>query len=152
MHTAAHPRDTGRQQVIMAAIHALRQVHAEMHRVLGAVPNQEISMADMLVLHHIAHGHGATPGQIVAATGLTSGGVTSLIDRLEEKGLVARTRSTKDRRVVVVSLAPEAHVRMASMMASAHAEAARLFEGWSVTSIAALVDLLAQLRLGNDPR
>jgi len=150
MHNAGHPSNAKRQHVVMAAIHALRHVHAEMHRVLASVPNQDISIADMLVLHQIAHGDGVTPGQIVRATGLTSGGVTSLIDRLEQKGLVARRHSIEDRRVVLVSLAPDAHARMASMMAAAHAEAGRLFEGWSATRVQALVDLLADLRLGQD--
>jgi len=129
----------------MRGVRALRHVHAEMNRVLAALPDQAVSMADMLVLHQIAHGEGTTPGQIMAATGLTSGGVTSVIDRLEEHGLVVRRRSTEDRRVVVVSLASDAHRRMASLMASAHTEAARLFEGWSLARIRTLVELLEDL-------
>lgn len=43
-----------------------------------------------------------TPKAIAEYTGLTSGSVTSLIDRLERKGFVTRVRDAKDRRSVIV--------------------------------------------------
>ncbi len=43
-----------------------------------------------------------TPKAIVEHTGLTSGSVTSLIDRLERKGFVTRVRDIKDRRSIIV--------------------------------------------------
>ncbi|BCH35809.1 MarR family transcriptional regulator [Mesorhizobium sp. L-8-10] len=46
---------------------------------------------------------GAQPaGAIAGATGLTPAAVTALIDRLEARGLLRRTRSAKDRRKVMV--------------------------------------------------
>jgi DNA-binding MarR family transcriptional regulator len=41
-------------------------------------------------------------GAIAAAIGLTPAAVTALVDRLEKRGLVARTRDTEDRRKVLV--------------------------------------------------
>ncbi|PBB90860.1 MarR family transcriptional regulator [Mesorhizobium sp. WSM3864] len=41
-------------------------------------------------------------GAVAAATGLTPAAVTALIDRLEARGLVTRTRSLEDRRKVVI--------------------------------------------------
>ncbi|MDH6230873.1 DNA-binding MarR family transcriptional regulator [Mesorhizobium soli] len=43
-----------------------------------------------------------TAGAVAAATALTPAAVTSLIDRLEARGLVKRTRSAEDRRKVMV--------------------------------------------------
>ena len=50
----------------------------------------------------------ATPGQLAAHTGLSSGGaITSLIDRLERSGYVRRRRDSADRRRVLVEAIPE---------------------------------------------
>jgi DNA-binding MarR family transcriptional regulator len=43
-----------------------------------------------------------TAGEIAQHTGLTTASVTSLIDRLEQKGFVQRVRDTADRRRVIV--------------------------------------------------
>lgn len=43
-----------------------------------------------------------TAGQVSALTGLTSGAVTRLVDRLESAGMVERDRDPDDRRKVIV--------------------------------------------------
>jgi DNA-binding MarR family transcriptional regulator len=51
----------------------------------------------------------ATPGELAARTGLTSGGaITAMIDRLEHAGYVTRSRDLTDRRRVIVTAVPEA--------------------------------------------
>ena len=104
-------------------------------------------MADTLALHFVAHTGNVTPGEIGTLTGLTSGSVTSMLDRLEEAGYVIRKRSAKDRRVVLVSLRPGVHQKLAAMMLEAHQEVRKLFEGWSVSQVEALVGLLEKLHL-----
>jgi DNA-binding MarR family transcriptional regulator len=49
-----------------------------------------------------------TPGQLAKLSGLTTGTVTGVIDRLEQAGFVRRTRDTTDRRVVLVEPEEEA--------------------------------------------
>jgi MarR family transcriptional regulator, organic hydroperoxide resistance regulator len=44
----------------------------------------------------------STPGQLAAHTGLTTGGVTVMLDRLEKAGFVKRERNPNDRRSVLV--------------------------------------------------
>ncbi len=54
---------------------------------------------------HLLELHGSlTPSQLAAHSGLTSGSVTGVIDRLETLGFVERERHPKDRRKVVVVL------------------------------------------------
>jgi DNA-binding MarR family transcriptional regulator len=48
-----------------------------------------------------------TAGELAKATGLTSGAITGLIDRLERAGYVARNGDPADRRRVVVRVRPE---------------------------------------------
>lgn len=47
---------------------------------------------------------GVTAGQLARLAGLTPGSVTTMLDSLEAKRIVERSRSETDRRVVVVSL------------------------------------------------
>ena len=48
-----------------------------------------------------------TAGQIAEMSGLTTGAVTHIIDRLEKKGFVERQRDPNDRRKVLVSVKME---------------------------------------------
>jgi DNA-binding MarR family transcriptional regulator len=50
-----------------------------------------------------------TAGEIAVATGLTSGAVTAMLDRLEREGLVQRSSDPSDRRRVLVTLTGYAH-------------------------------------------
>ena len=48
-----------------------------------------------------------TPGLLAERTGLTSGAITAVLDRLEKAGFVRRDKDPTDRRQVVVRLTPE---------------------------------------------
>lgn len=49
----------------------------------------------------------ATPGELAAGTGLTTGAITRMIDRLLASGYVRREHDQVDRRRVIVSVVPE---------------------------------------------
>jgi DNA-binding MarR family transcriptional regulator len=55
-----------------------------------------------------------TPGRLAELTGLTTGSVTGVIDRLERAGFVGRERDGADRRKVRVVPAPNASARLAA--------------------------------------
>lgn len=59
--------------------------------------------------------HPVTAGELATLTGLTSGAITGVIDRLEAAGLAHRERDVQDRRRVVVKAAPTAHQRVAPL-------------------------------------
>jgi DNA-binding MarR family transcriptional regulator len=54
---------------------------------------------------------GITAGELAQAVGLSPGAVTTVLDRLEGRGFVSRTRDAGDRRRVTVKLTPEANRR-----------------------------------------
>jgi DNA-binding MarR family transcriptional regulator len=54
-----------------------------------------------------------TPGRLAALSGLTTGTVTGVVDRLERAGFVTRRRDTGDRRKVLVVLEPAAMATLA---------------------------------------
>jgi DNA-binding MarR family transcriptional regulator len=49
-----------------------------------------------------------TAGWLSEATGLTTGAITHILERLEKRGFVERVRGTRDRRKVFVRVRPEA--------------------------------------------
>src|SRR5260221_12645091 len=59
--------------------------------------------------------HPVTAGELATITGLTTGAITGVIDRLEGAGLAFRERDPRDRRRVVVTAAPSAHARVAPL-------------------------------------
>lgn len=72
---------------------------------LGASDSQLISLLNL---------HGSlTAGRLAEFTGLTTGTVTGVIDRLERAGFVRRERDATDRRKVLVTPVPEAMAGLA---------------------------------------
>lgn len=61
-----------------------------------------LTATDMKCLGFLVQHGPQTAGRIASLTGLTTGAVTSLIDRLEEKGAAHRMRDSRDRRKVLV--------------------------------------------------
>jgi DNA-binding MarR family transcriptional regulator len=60
-----------------------------------------------------------TAGRIAQLTGLSTGAVTGVIDRLERAGFVRRVRDTEDRRKVLVEILPMDEEKYAPLFASA---------------------------------
>lgn len=68
------------------------------------------AVADVVGLHitdhkclHFLHRYGAMPaGRLAELTGLTTGAVTGIVDRLEQAGYARRTNDPKDRRLTIV--------------------------------------------------
>jgi DNA-binding MarR family transcriptional regulator len=92
-----------REEIIQAIIEKRREMSTETIMFHQAV-------ADILGLHitdhkclDLIHRYGAMPaGRLAELTGLTTGAVTGIIDRLEEAGYVRRTDDPKDRRRIIV--------------------------------------------------
>jgi DNA-binding MarR family transcriptional regulator len=63
-----------------------------------------MNLSDMLCLGILSGAGPITPGQLATLTGLSTGAVTGLVDRLERLDLVRRERDEEDRRRVVLHL------------------------------------------------
>jgi MarR family transcriptional regulator, organic hydroperoxide resistance regulator len=53
-----------------------------------------------------------TPGTLAQCSGLSSGGVTVVLDRLEKAGYIRRSSNPSDRRSVLVGLVPALHKKV----------------------------------------
>jgi DNA-binding MarR family transcriptional regulator len=63
----------------------------------------------------------STPGKLAECTGLTTGGVTVMLDRLEKAGFVKRERNPNDRRSVLVHVNPKRLQKMPAYYAEINA-------------------------------
>jgi DNA-binding MarR family transcriptional regulator len=66
-----------------------------------------LHLTDMQCLNLLDMLGAVTPGRLAECTGLTTGGVTVLLDRLEKAGFVKREPNPKDRRSVLVRVNPK---------------------------------------------
>jgi DNA-binding MarR family transcriptional regulator len=66
-----------------------------------------INRTDLNCIDIIERHGGITAGELAAESGLTTGAVTAVIDRLERAGYARRVRDDEDRRRVTVEVTPE---------------------------------------------
>jgi DNA-binding MarR family transcriptional regulator len=85
-----------------------------------------------------------TAGQLAELTGLTTGAVTGVLDRLESAGFVRRERDPGDRRRVIVRLVPDAMARTRPMFGGLIADMRALHGDYSDDELAVFVDMLTR--------
>lgn len=89
--------------------------------------------------------HRLTPSQLLPQTLVTSGTMTTRIDRLAERGLVTREADPADRRLVRVELTEEGRVQVDAAMASLLEREASFLAGMPRRDRDRLADLLRVL-------
>jgi len=100
-------RESRREEALQALERALRNVSG-----LGVLHSQDIAArlgvnsTDLECLGVIADGGAVTAGDLAKATGLTSGAITGVVDRLVRAGFAIRERDGADRRKVFVRALP----------------------------------------------
>jgi len=75
----------------------------------AAAARTGMTVTDIQVLDILAEGNPTTAGQLADLTGLTTGAITGMINRLEKSGYVSRERDPEDGRRVLVRLASGAN-------------------------------------------
>jgi DNA-binding MarR family transcriptional regulator len=86
-----------------------------------------------------------SPGRLAELSGLTTGTVTGVIDRLERAGFVRRQRDTTDRRKVLVAPVPAAVARLAEHYAEHGAHAEAVLERRQPDQLRVIAEFLAEL-------
>ncbi len=74
----------------------------------AAAARTGMAVTDLQVLELLESDGPATAGELADRTGLTTGAITGMLNRLEEAGLIQRERDPDDGRRVIVRLAPAA--------------------------------------------
>jgi DNA-binding MarR family transcriptional regulator len=101
-----------------------------------------LSPADATVLELLDHLGPLSPGELVRRTGFPSSSITSVIDRLELRGLVRRIRSRQDRRRVYVELNPTDVGRIMAECRISNSATDELWAPYSTTELEVLLDFI----------
>src|SRR4051794_24857360 len=110
------PLSTMNRQNIDSVLRSLRRVNLQ-----GSFLGQTVAIrfglseSDIETLEQLIDLGATTAGRLSEITGLTSGAVTRVIDRLEQAGYVRRVADPADRRRVIVEVVPE---RVASIQST----------------------------------
>ncbi|HJU94683.1 MAG TPA: MarR family transcriptional regulator [Nitrososphaera sp.] len=136
-----------REEIIQAIIEKRREMSTEtimFHQ----------SVADVLGLHITDHKcidlirqYGAMPaGRIAELTGLTTGAVTGIIDRLEKAGYVRRANDPKDRRRTIVEPIRNKkwERKIEAVFIPFHERMHKLLSSYSDSELAFLLDVLTK--------
>jgi MarR family 2-MHQ and catechol resistance regulon transcriptional repressor len=98
--------------VLMKAHHALRQV------ALQSIENTGMCFSDFAVLEALLHKGPMAVNAIGAKVHLTSGSITTAIDRLESRRFVTRQNDAVDRRARIVALTEEGRKTIETLFAA----------------------------------
>ena len=88
---------------------------------------------------------GVTMSELSRMLLVSNGNATTVVDRLENDGLVRRTPSETDRRTVFVALTSEGLRQFEGLATQHEAEVSRLFANLSEADLEALTDILKRM-------
>jgi DNA-binding MarR family transcriptional regulator len=97
------------------------------------------------VLFMVASGKCVLAAELAREYGIDAAAVTRLINRLEKRGLLSRTRSYEDRRAVHLSLTPEGRLIAARMPAIFTNVLDELFLGFTTEEVGFLKSMLRRV-------
>jgi DNA-binding MarR family transcriptional regulator len=104
-----------------------------------------LSETDIDAIEELLDSGAATAGELSDLTGLTTGAVTRVIDRLEQAGYARRVPDPTDRRRVIVELVPERVADVEATMARVGEKSASEMGTYSEAELAVINDFLTRM-------
>jgi DNA-binding MarR family transcriptional regulator len=105
-----------------------------------------VSVTDLHCLNVVESRDGVTAGELATQSGLTTGAVTAVIDRLERAGFARRVRDERDRRKVIVEVTPAFYERAAEIWGPVAAEWQRdLTDRFTAAELATIAEFLRRV-------
>lgn len=129
--------------VVLSRAHSAVGAHAE-----ADVTRHGLSLAEFGALEALYHKGPLLVGELQRAVLKSSGGITYVVDRLQDKGLVKRRPCEEDRRATYAELTSEGR-SLIDRIFPLHAESLETAEGGlSESEKRTLIDLLKKLGVG----
>lgn len=102
------PRTESALRAIRRLLRAAEMTERQLAAATGLTPSQ------LVVLQEVSRHGETTAGAIASAVQFSQATVTNLVDRLEQRGFVARSRRERDRRQVWVSITEQGRTALSS--------------------------------------
>ena len=134
--------DTSGVHVWLVLWKATRVLEAHGHRSIAGL---NMGLSDFGVLEALLHKGPLPIKDLGAKVLLTSGSITTAVDRLEERGLVERGNDVNDRRSRIVRLTPVGRQTIRTAFAEHKVAMEHAASGLSLQDRARLIDLLRRL-------
>ena len=125
--------------VLMKAHHALREV------ALHSIENTGMCFSDFAVLEALLHKGPMAVNAIGVKVHLTSGSITTAVDRLESRGFVTRQNDAADRRSRIVVLTEEGRKNIETLFAAHEADMNQALEVLTPSDRMEMIGLLKKL-------
>lgn len=127
---------------------ALRRLMAATKgRFHNALREHGLTFPQWVVMKALARRGRLTLRELAEHLETTPANVTGIVDRMERDGLLARSRSTEDRRVTYARLTEAGHAKAEAIVGAGTRIYADLFEGWTRAELAEFRGMLARVRL-----
>lgn len=126
-------------------------VHQIRHFIAGTILfNQKVAdkvglhLTDMQCINLLELLGPTTPGELARHTGLTTGGVTVMLDRLEKGGYIKREPNPKDRRSLLIRVNPKKMEKVNAYYGEINQKFGAILENTSEADLKTVVEFLAR--------
>jgi len=124
----------------------LMKAHRTLERLATrSIELSEVGLSDFAVMEMLLHKGPQPVNEIGRRVELTSGAITTAVDRLESRGLVTREAHPSDRRARIVRLTVTGEAQAAKIFAGHKAAMDLAASGLSKTERATLIELLKKV-------
>ena len=136
------------ERPLIAAVQAeLRDLSTEIDRLDGVAAERfGLNRTDLRCLDLLGRAGALTPTELAHALGFTTGGVTTVIDRLEQAGYARRRPDPADRRRLIVEPTELVHRREAEIFGRLIQSTEALVAAYSDAELGTIRDFLARSR------
>ena len=140
------PLSTMKRENINSVLRSLRRVNLQ-----GSFLGQTVAVrfglseSDIETLEQLIDMGATTAGKLSEITGLTSGAVTRVIDRLEQSGYVRRIPDPADRRRVIVEVVPDKVAAVQAILDRYSSAGAREISRYTEAQLALISDFLTKM-------